>query len=301
MKMNKITQFLKKNVFYISMGIVIVGALVAVLFLPKEGNIQPDSNIKNEQAGGMITDEYESTPIIVDDQMPTDEYDTSEEESLTSDETTTTEKENQAQDEAQASDETTKDVAENMTNNETAEGVTEQTEEELNTQTFASTTATAEEAAAATFQLPVDGIEVVPYTDETTRPWFSQSYNSTTRTNGICLSAEEGTEVKAVSNGKVLDIILDSTTMEDDNITDVGNLGKIMVLQLDNGYKAIYGFQGGIPNESLKGKEVKAGDVLGTVGRPTGPFIVEGSNIYLQLRNEDKLVNPASYLELAQN
>ncbi len=89
MKMNKITQFLKRNVFYISMGVVIVGALVAVLLLPSGGNVQPDTNIPNKQVAGKVSEDYEGEKIIVNDEMPTeeemtsgDETDISEEKSL---------------------------------------------------------------------------------------------------------------------------------------------------------------------------------------------------------------------------
>lgn len=301
--MNKVTQFLKQNVFYIAMGIVIVGALVAVLFLPKEGNVPPDSNIKNEQAGGKISEDYEGAPVIVNDEMPTDDTMTSDEETSQNDEITTDEND-QEQSDAQVSDEAT---SEDTANSEAAESIEPATDEELNTQTFASTTADESEepffADGDTFELPVkvDGEEVtpiVPYTDDSTKYWFSETLNQTMRTYGVCLAASEGEEVKAVAKGTVLDIIQDSSTLKD---WDIPYVGKVMIVDLGHGYKVAYGFQNGTPNEDLKGQVVNAGDVLGTVGSPTGPFVSKGDNIYLQLTHDDEVIDPTNYFQVAEN
>lgn len=296
MKMNKVTQFLKKNVFYISMGIVIIGALVAVLILPKEGNVPPDSNIRNEQVDGNVSGDYEGERIIVDDSILSEEDLTSEDQANTSEDESLQSEQIQEQDEAQAEEVST------ATSTPTASVVPQIDEQALNTQTFESTTvASLEEpffAEGDTFTSPVEGEIIVPYTDDTTKHWFSQSLNQTMRTYGVCIAANEGEEVKAVAQGKVVDIISDSSTLEG---SDMPYVGKIMIIDIGNDYKVTYGFQNGTPDESLIGKEVNAGDVLGVVGSPTRPFISEGNNIYLQLTHEDKVVSPESYLQLAQN
>ena len=117
------------------------------------------------------------------------------------------------------------------------------------------------------------------------------------RTYGICLSASEGEEVKAVAQGTVVDILSDSTTLEDDNMPYVGS---VMIIDLGNGYKVTYGFQNGTPDMALKGQVVNVGDVLGTVGAPTGAFISEGDNIYLQVTHNDKIVSPETFFQLAK-
>lgn len=298
MKMNKVTQFLKQNVFYISMGIVIIGALVAVLFLPKEGNVPPDSNIKNEQAGGNVSDDYEGAPIIVDDALPTDDAMTSEEEAVTNDESVAVDENNEAQEETQGVNES----AENVTSDNSEGTTSEIADEELNTQTFASTTADESTepffADGDTFAEAVEGSTVVPYTDDSTKYWFSDTLNQTMRTYGVCLAANEGEEVKAVAKGIVTDIVTDSSTLEG---WDMPYVGKVMIVDLGNGYKVAYGFQGGTPDESLKGQLVNAGDILGTVGSPVGPFVAEGENIYLQLTHDDEVIDPTNYFEVAQN
>ena len=289
--MNKITQFLKKNVFYIAMSVVIVGALVAVLFLPKEGNVPPDSNIKNEQADGTVTDDYDNEVAVVDDEVPSE---------------SPTNEDNTAQEDAAVSSEETKNNEVSSQTTQTSETPTptattdSKVEEEVSTETFESTTVDNLEepffAEGDTFNLPVEGKVIVPYRDDSTKYWFSESLNQTMRTYGICFAAKEGEAVKAVAQGTVLDIIPDSTTLDDSSLANVGDLGKVMIVDLGNGYKVAYGFQNGTPDESLKGKVVNAGDVLGTVGAPTGAFIEEGNNIYLQVTYNDKVVNPENFL-----
>ena len=181
--------------------------------------------------------------------------------------------------------------AEENTNDETAE---------VTPDTFESTTASTSNepffAEGDTFIWPVDGKVVVPYTDESTTHWFSESLNQTMRTFGVCISASEGSEVKAVAKGTVTDIIDDSSTYLEAGMPYVG---KLMVIDHGNGYVSLYGFQGGTVNSDLLGQVVQAGDVLGTIGSPKGAFISLGDNIYLQVMHNDKVVNPLNYLDLS--
>lgn len=294
--MNKITQFFKKYAFYISMGIVIVGALVAVVLLPKEGNVPPDSNIQNEQVDSNVSTEYEGETITVDDVMPSEE--------ITENDVVTSENEAVQSEEVQAQDEALVNEGSNdVTTEEVAEATPEAaTTEDADTQTFESTTvASIEEPFFAdndTFVNPVDGEIVVPYRDDSTKHWFSQSLNSTMRTYGVGITANDGEEVKAVAQGTVVEIIEDSSAVADLNMPYVGS---VMILDIGNDYKVAYGFQKGTPDKTLLGKEVQAGDVLGIAGAPTAPFIEEGTNIYLQLTHGDEIINPENYIELAQN
>ena len=302
MKMNKITQFLKRNVFYLAMGIVVIGAFAAVLFLPNEGNVKPDTNVQNEQVDSSVTDEYEDEVITVDDtagdensiQDPTVSEDIELSDGQVADEVANT-------DEDGESTQLAPTVTDEASNKATEEAGTTEVEEEASTETFESTTVDSLEepffADGDTFGLPVEGDIVVPYTDDNTKHWFSKSLNQTMRTYGICLSASEGEEVKAVAQGTVVDILSDSTTLEDDNMPYVGS---VMIIDLGNGYKVTYGFQNGTPDMALKGQVVNVGDVLGTVGAPTGAFISEGDNIYLQVTHNDKIVSPETFFQLAK-
>lgn len=166
----------------------------------------------------------------------------------------------------------------------------------VNPETFESTTVSTEEpffADGDTFAWPVDGSVVVPYTDESTKHWFSETLNQTMRTFGICISANEGTEVKAVAKGTVIAADEDSTKLVSENMPNVGSL---MVIDHGNGYLSYYGFQNGTMNMDLVGQVVNTGDVLGVVGSPKGAFTSLGDNLYLQVVHNGEVVNPLNYL-----
>ena len=116
------------------------------------------------------------------------------------------------------------------------------------------------------------------------------------RTFGICISANEGAEVKAVAKGTVTKVVDDSSEYLEAGMPYVG---KLMVIDHGNGYVSMYGFQGGQVNEELVGTVVNAGDVLGSIGTPKGAFISVGDNIYLQVIHNDEVVNPLNYLDLS--
>lgn len=186
----------------------------------------------------------------------------------------------------------TKTVAEEKTVTDQVATATDQVEPE----TFESTTVSTEEpffADGDTFAWPVEGKVVVPYTDESTKHWFSEALNQTMRTFGICISANEGTEVKAVAKGTVVAADEDSTKLVSENMPNVGSL---MVIDHGNGYMSYYGFQNGTMNMDLVGQVVSAGDVLGTVGSPKGAFTSLGDNLYLQVVHNGEVVNPLNYL-----
>lgn len=41
---------------------------------------------------------------------------------------------------------------------------------------------------------------------------------------------------------------------------------------------------------------VKEGDVIGSIAKPTKYYSIEGSNLYFQVMNDEKPVNPMSLL-----
>ena len=313
--MKKIGKWLKKYGFYLATGIVCVGALIAIFLMPnKEGNVKNEANpyAQNELTDARDLNEITDEEInIVDeddldttnessDEVSVDENTDSESIKDDSAAHTTQEEGMQESPEAVASEDKNNEATENnevaTTDEEQAADAEEKTVE---TETFESTTASTNSepffAEGDTFVWPVEGSVVVPYTDESTKHWFSESLNQTMRTFGICISANEGTEVKAVAKGTVTEIVDDSSTYLEAGMPYVG---KLMIIDHGNGYTSLYGFQGGQVNEELVGQVVNAGDVLGTVGSPKGAFISAGDNIYLQVTHNDKVVNPLNYLEL---
>lgn len=277
MKRKQISKFFKKYVFYIAMGIVSIGALTAIFLLPnKEGNVtnEPNPYAKNEAADSKVTEDLtpDDDNIIID-------YDVPEVGSA----------------EVPLTEEVEVPVQEDAT--VAAKDETRESEDEIKTETFDSTTASVMDepffAEGDLFSWPVSGKVVVPYSDESTKYWFSESLNQTMRTFGICIAAVEGEEVKATAQGTVTEILDDSSTLD----LDMPYVGKTMILDHGNGYKSIYGFQNGSPNKDLLGQVVNVGDVLGTVGSPTGAFINAGDNIYLQVIRNKEVVSPLEFLE----
>lgn len=289
--MKKIGKFFKNYGFYLAISIICVGALAAIFLMPNhEGNVKNEANpyAKNEIADAQNLGELPLEDMTIVDE---DDLDTTDE--ATSDEAET----DQVVGEATVSESSDSNVTESAT---PAEENTNDETAEVTPDTFESTTASTSNepffAEGDTFIWPVDGKVVVPYTDESTTHWFSESLNQTMRTFGVCISASEGSEVKAVAKGTVTDIIDDSSTYLEAGMPYVG---KLMVIDHGNGYVSLYGFQGGTVNSDLLGQVVQAGDVLGTIGSPKGAFISLGDNIYLQVMHNDKVVNPLNYLDLS--
>ena len=287
--MKKITNFLKNHSFYLAIGVICIGALAAIFIMPnKDGNVKNEANpyAKNEITDATDLSELPKEGVIIVDEDDLDQTDATSE--ITGEEEELSEP---------VINEENAEVGESAI---TSENNTDDVTAEITPETFDSTTAsiTSEPffADGDTFAWPVEGSVVVPYTDESTKHWFSESLNQTMRTFGICISAEEGTEVKAIAKGTVTEIVEDSSTYLDSSMPYVG---KLMVIDHGNGYVSMYGFQNGTVNEDLVGQVVNTGDVLGTVGSPKGAFISLGDNIYLQVMHNDKVINPLNYLDLS--
>ena len=90
------------------------------------------------------------------------------------------------------------------------------------------------------------------------------------------------------------DIVKDATNIE--TLANVGNVGDVIVMDHGNGYKTFYGVQQGSVSESLIGQRVEAGEAIATVGEPSGPFVSEGINIYLQMTHNGEVINPEEFL-----
>lgn len=281
MNMEKTKAFLKKYGFYVAVGVISVGAITAVFLMPNmTGNVEelPNPYASNEAADGKVIDEIADSEIehAFDPSILTDEM----------------------EEEAVVAEEEVKEVA---LVPEVDVIITENGEVASNN--FNSTTAEVPQEPffvdGDTLVWPVSGQIVVPYKDETTSHWLSQGLNQTMRTFGVCISGEVGDSVKAAATGTVEAVITDSATI--DTLTNVGNIGQVIVIDHGNGYKTLYGMQKGKANDELVGKLVKVGDEIGTVGAPSGPFVAEGANVYLQVLHNDEIVNPEDILIYKDN
>lgn len=114
---------------------------------------------------------------------------------------------------------------------------------------------------------------------------FSQSNNIYFKTlaqyksnPAIEISADEGTKVIASAAGTVTEISKDDIT------------GTMVTTDIGSNYKVTYGQLTNL--KVKKGDEVKEGQLLGTVAAPTKYFSEEGSNLFFQVKENGKAVDP---------
>ncbi|MBO4290843.1 MAG: M23 family metallopeptidase [Lachnospiraceae bacterium] len=97
----------------------------------------------------------------------------------------------------------------------------------------------------------------------------------------VIYSAAEGTEVKACCGGRVIDVHSDA------------QLGSMMVLELGDGYQAVYGQLADI--EVPVGGTVEPGMKLAEVAAPTKYYSLEGANLYFQMTKDGNIIDPEQY------
>ncbi len=286
--MNNLKKFLKKYGFYLALLVVCIGAVTAVFLLPNnKGNIaeQPNPYAENKAVAGSDAQD----PIQEGDQQ-SGEYQID----ITYDESVSEE----------AKEETNQQVAvsENSADKQNEESKVaneEKTEtKEVAAKSFDETTASKLEkpfmADNDSIDFPVSGDIIVPYTDDSSRYWYSQALNQTMRTYGVCIGAAKDEPIKAVTHGIITDIIDDATTIDDGFIT---SFGKVIVLEAGNGYVFRYGVQGGTVNKDLLGKVVERGDVIAQVGKAQGAYANLGESVYLQLLHDGEVLDVTKFLD----
>lgn len=94
----------------------------------------------------------------------------------------------------------------------------------------------------------------------------------------LVMKAEEGAAVTACAEGRVIDIF------------DHEEIGHAITMDIGDGYEITYGQLEDV-NVTLN-SYVQAGEIIGTVAKPTMYYCVEGSNLYLKLTANGTPVNP---------
>ena len=80
-------------------------------------------------------------------------------------------------------------------------------------------------------------------------------------------------------------------------VTAIGSneeLGNFVMMDLGGDYTVLYGQLADVA--VAIDQVVEAGEVLGYVAEPTKYYVVEGPNMYLELRHEGKPVDPLDYI-----
>ena len=134
--------------------------------------------------------------------------------------------------------------------------------------------------AGSTISWPVEGNVILDYSMDSTIyfPTLAQ-YKCNP---GILIQSEVGTPVEAAARGMV---------------TAIGSneeLGNFVQMDLGGDYSVIYGQLTDV-TVSLD-QVVETGEVLGYVAEPTKYYVVEGPNMYLELRYQGNPVDPLDYI-----
>lgn len=132
-----------------------------------------------------------------------------------------------------------------------------------------------------TISWPVNGEVILPYSMETTV--YFKTLEQYKCNSGMLISADAGTKVKSVYQGKV-------TKVTGDDV-----YGNMVTVYLGNDYSVVYGQLDEI--HVKEGDYVKCGDVIGTIASPTDSFVEEGSHLFLQMLEKETPVDPSLFME----
>lgn len=133
----------------------------------------------------------------------------------------------------------------------------------------------------STISWPIEGKVMIPFSMETTV--YFKTLDQYRCNPGMLIAAGVGSTVKNAYMGKV-------TKVTSDN--DYGNM---VTVYLGNDYSVVYGQLDTIYVK--EGDYVKAGDSIGTIGKPTDTFAEEGSHLYFKMMQGEEAVDPALYME----
>ena len=98
----------------------------------------------------------------------------------------------------------------------------------------------------------------------------------------IIISAKEGDPVSAAAAGDIVEIREDAKT------------GLTVVMDIGDDHTLTYGQ---LKDLNFKeGAHLEAGDVIGTIAKPTKYYSVEGENLYFELQKDGSPVDPTEYL-----
>lgn len=128
---------------------------------------------------------------------------------------------------------------------------------------------------------PLTGNILMPYSANATI--YFESLDQYRTNHGILIEAKENALVKAVKRAEV------------EEIRKTPEYGKTVLMDLGNGYSALYGQ---VKDLAVKeGDIVEKGQVIGKVAAPTDYYTLEGTNLYFQMEKDKKSIDPSKYLK----
>jgi len=146
-----------------------------------------------------------------------------------------------------------------------------------------STTQSATKAAPANpgFASPVFGQVTYEYSKD--KLSYSKTLDQWMTHDGLDISSERGSQVKAVADGVVSDIKNDP------------RLGVVVVIDHQNGYKTMYGNLAADDMVTVNLK-VKQGEVIGSIGNTALYEIAEAPHLHFEVMKNSVSVDPKSFL-----
>lgn len=123
---------------------------------------------------------------------------------------------------------------------------------------------------------PLTGEVLIPFSENLGSYFYT--LNQYKWSPAIVISAMEGTAVAACAEGKVVDIFRNE------------EIGQAVTMELGDGYQVTYGQLKDV-NVAV-GDYVEPGEVIAAVAAPTIYYVVEGSNLYLELTKNGDAINP---------
>jgi septal ring factor EnvC (AmiA/AmiB activator) len=135
--------------------------------------------------------------------------------------------------------------------------------------------------APETMIKPVSGETVIPYSME--HGVYFATLDQYKCSPAVVYGASLGEAVSACAAGRVI------------NVHNDAELGHVVVLDLGDGYQAIYGQ---VDNITVPiGAKIDAGAQLATIAEPTKYYSVEGSNLSFQLKKDGESIDPSQFFE----
>lgn len=269
------------NGFYVLTGIALIAIVVTAMLLPKKG----EGNVAKEPEKYADTQSAAAAEDISELRVPTIEPRIELEDELEADQ------ESGVSDTGSADNEVTKEVANQV--------VVQDSEEDIVSETFNSTTTKEEELFHADndmFSWPVKEQIIYGYSDNDVGSSFmNPTLDRTMRSFGLFLKTDENAKVQVAGQGKVLSITQYPTADMPEDM-DYPQVGLAVIVDHGNDWKTVYGLHTG--NASVEvGDIVQAGDVIGSVGKPSMDFSATGTNLYFQVLKNDMPVNPKDMLK----
>ena len=269
MNKDRFSRILKSKGFYLSLltGVLAIAAICFVCF-----NMNTDKNKKNgltDLNGKSITQQTEK------DQKKSDDKTTSKEpqdKTVVSDNTKKDTKDKTSKDTTKKSADNDGNVSEKALAEEQQESVAANSKAKKSTLSF---------DEDATLAWPVKGDIIIPYDIEHGVQFLTLGQYKCS--DAIVISAKVGTKVKSAAKAKVVSIKKDE------------ELGTMVTTDIGSGYQITYGQ---LKNVKVKvGETVKQGAVIGQVAKPTKYYVVEGSNLYFKVTEDNESVNPMYLLD----